>query len=799
MHFPRTCASMPRSQERKMNFLSLYLLTFLPVIVLVGAYCLVRFVFKKYLKHYDTFIKWFLRVTAILAGFFFFIAIYHCDNVMMTTNSSEPGLLNTDVGCVNLVGEPYGEKRFLNFLAWLSITTMFPAIVLLCIETFFSFKIGKFLNKFVSLPIIAINALFVFNLKSALIGASTFDYRIWFIGLMSAFGLSLAILQFLENINSGNKLNKGEIIHTILFAFCVFIFFLPSNTLSTLFTTNFKWLGLQQITLRVYDFGFVHRYVLYFTFIFTMFIYFANRDLDDNARKSILILGSIGALTSFTSFYGADDMFRIVDGAIKVHVVSLPIHLCHTALYVVPICIAFNFKRLFYFTYFINVFGALMAMLWPNVGEDSNIFAPNVTMFWYNHISAFCSPLLCVALGIFEKPKFKQMLWSLLFFGIYFFAVMFLNGWLSNYVEGYDPDVIGSGTDYLFVNGDYILKSVLGGSSIHLMDIRWRFTINGLIFNYYPVYQVLFFFGYVGIAFAMWFIYALFFRIADSHKDLYNRIVILKSQHIHLRERLRMEKINNEVNLHEEAKLQFIDFSKRYGNSSRLSADHVNLTVTGGQIFGFLGPNGAGKSTCIKTAIGIQPVTDGHIEVCGYDVTTQSVQSKRCIGYVPDHYALYEKLTGREYINYIADLYGVSKEDRDMRIAKYVDLFELNQAFDNRMQTYSHGMKQKMTIIAALVHNPKVWILDEPLTGLDPQSIYQVKECMKNHAAEGNIVFFSSHIIDVVEKLCTDIAIIKKGNIVYQNTMANVLKEHPEGLEEFYMNTIRDNGDLDEE
>ena len=175
-----------------------------------------------------------------------------------------------------------------------------------------------------------------------------------------------------------------------------------------------------------------------------------------------------------------------------------------------------------------------------------------------------------------------------------------------------------------------------------------------------------------------------------------------------------------------------------------------------------------------------------------YRGSNQAVEAKKVIGYVPDHYALYEKLTGREYINYIADLYGVSKEDRDVRIAKYIDLFELTQAFDNRMQTYSHGMKQKMTIIAALVHNPKVWILDEPLTGLDPQSIYQVKECMKLHASQGNIVFFSSHIIDVVEKLCTRIAIIRKGHIVYEADMATIEKEHPEGLESFYLSMIHD-------
>ena len=238
--------------------------------------------------------------------------------------------------------------------------------------------------------------------------------------------------------------------------------------------------------------------------------------------------------------------------------------------------------------------------------------------------------------------------------------------------------------------------------------------------------------------------------------------------------------------------LEFIDFSKRYGNSDTFAVDHVNLSVKGGQIFGYLGPNGAGKSTCIKTTIGIQPVTEGAIKVCGFDVKTESTQCKSLIGYVPDHYALYEKLTGREYINYIADLYGVSKEDRDRRIAKYVDMFELHQAFDNRMQTYSHGMKQKMTIMAALVHNPKVWILDEPLTGLDPQSIFQVKQCMIEHAKEGNIVFFSSHIIDVVERLCTDIAIIRKGHIIYQGSMKETLKNHPEGLETFYMEQINE-------
>jgi ABC-2 type transport system ATP-binding protein len=156
---------------------------------------------------------------------------------------------------------------------------------------------------------------------------------------------------------------------------------------------------------------------------------------------------------------------------------------------------------------------------------------------------------------------------------------------------------------------------------------------------------------------------------------------------------------------------------------------------------------------------------------------------------VPDHYALYENLTGREYVNYIADLYNVSKADRDERINDYVSRFRLEGAFDNPMKTYSHGMKQKITIMSALVHNPKIWILDEPLTGLDPESIFQVKECMKEHAAKGNIVFFSSHIIDVVEKICDRIAIIKKGKIRAEATIKE-LEEKGIELENFYLQTI---------
>ena len=162
---------------------------------------------------------------------------------------------------------------------------------------------------------------------------------------------------------------------------------------------------------------------------------------------------------------------------------------------------------------------------------------------------------------------------------------------------------------------------------------------------------------------------------------------------------------------------------------------------------------------------------------------------KSRIGFVPDHYALYERLTGREYLNYIADIYKVSAEDRDRRIDEHVKLFELEDAIDSLIKTYSHGMKQKIAIIAALVHDPKVWILDEPLTGLDPQSIRQVKECMKRHAQKGNIVFFSSHLIDLVEKLCDRIAIINHGHILCTEAVRDI-EDSGVGLEDFYLEKI---------
>lgn len=237
--------------------------------------------------------------------------------------------------------------------------------------------------------------------------------------------------------------------------------------------------------------------------------------------------------------------------------------------------------------------------------------------------------------------------------------------------------------------------------------------------------------------------------------------------------------------------LKIKNLTKRYGSSSVKSVDNLSLELKPGEVFGFLGPNGAGKSTTIKSIVGILPFEQGSIEICGKNILTNPLQAKQNIGYVPDNHAVFERLTGREYVNHIANIYNVSIEQRDEISDKYVKMFKLEHAFDNPIKSYSHGMKQKISVIATLVHKPKLWILDEPLTGLDPQSAYQLKQAMRAHANEGNTVFFSSHILDVVENLCDRVCIIKKGQVQGEYDLKEI-KKKGQSLEEIFMRVVSD-------
>ncbi|MEG1791474.1 MAG: ABC transporter ATP-binding protein [Clostridia bacterium] len=212
--------------------------------------------------------------------------------------------------------------------------------------------------------------------------------------------------------------------------------------------------------------------------------------------------------------------------------------------------------------------------------------------------------------------------------------------------------------------------------------------------------------------------------------------------------------------------LKIVDLNKKYANSDRYAVKGLNLELKEGEIFGFLGKNGAGKSTTIKCLTGIQPFDSGEITICGYNIVTESIKAKLNMGYVPDNHSVYEKLTGREYVNYVADLYRVSQVDRVARLDKFLNLFGLESAVDRQIKSYSHGMKQKICIIAALIYEPKLWVLDEPMMGLDPQSMAEILTYMREHCAKGNTVFFSSHNLDMVSKVCNRVAIINAGELV---------------------------------
>ena len=420
--------------------------------------------------------------------------------------------------------------------------------------------------------------------------------------------------------------------------------------------------------------------------------------------------------------------------------------------------------------------GAFLAMAMPNT--TGNMLEYGVIHFWINHHMAFYMPLLVVALKLYEKPHLKQFVYSAVAFTIYYVLILVINAWFSNY-----------GTcDFFFTNSDFIADK-LGTWAENLRNVTIAFSLGNLSFVFYPLYQIPFYLVYILMSLGMWFLYEQVYNYTDMLTELKQKRKKYKLEEIALMSKLNGREINSPVDIENEDKLVLKGFTKRYGKSHVYAVKDADLEVHAGEIFGFLGPNGAGKSTIIKSIVGIQPITSGSIHVCGYDVDSQPIEAKRNIGFVPDHYALYEKLTGREYINYIADIYEVSQEDRTNRIEHYVKIFQLENAFDNQMKTYSHGMKQKIAIMSALVHNPKLWILDEPLTGLDPNSIYQVKECMKEHARNGNIVFFSSHIIDVVERICDRIGIIKKGQIQLVKEVKEIL-DSGEALEDFYMNTI---------
>jgi ABC-2 type transport system ATP-binding protein len=233
--------------------------------------------------------------------------------------------------------------------------------------------------------------------------------------------------------------------------------------------------------------------------------------------------------------------------------------------------------------------------------------------------------------------------------------------------------------------------------------------------------------------------------------------------------------------------LKIINYSKSY-KSDKKAVDHLNLEVKKGDIFGFIGHNGAGKTTTIRSIAGVLDFEEGDILIDGISIRKDPVACKRKFAYIPDNPDLYEHLTGIAYLNFIGDIFEISKKDREERIKKYADAFELTQNLGDSIASYSHGMKQKLAIISALIHKPKLLILDEPFVGLDPMASHTLKTIMTEMCAEGNAIFFSTHVLEVAEKLCNKIAIIKGGKLVACGTTEEV--KGNSSLEEVFLELI---------
>lgn len=239
--------------------------------------------------------------------------------------------------------------------------------------------------------------------------------------------------------------------------------------------------------------------------------------------------------------------------------------------------------------------------------------------------------------------------------------------------------------------------------------------------------------------------------------------------------------------------IELKNLTKTYGKGVK-AVDDINLTVPSGKIFGFLGPNGAGKTTTIKMITGILKPDQGDIMIDDIPLKDQPIAAKHRIGFVSDDADVFLRLKGIEYLNFMADIYGVTQDDRKSRIESFSKRLDMETALSDKIQSYSHGMRQKIVIMGALIHNPSVWILDEPLHGLDPKSSFVLKEMIREHVGKGNTVFFSTHVLEVAEKLCDLVAIINKGNIQFVGDL-NALKAEQEkdgSLEALFLEMTED-------
>ncbi|XMB72415.1 ABC transporter ATP-binding protein [Mycoplasmatota bacterium WC30] len=235
--------------------------------------------------------------------------------------------------------------------------------------------------------------------------------------------------------------------------------------------------------------------------------------------------------------------------------------------------------------------------------------------------------------------------------------------------------------------------------------------------------------------------------------------------------------------------LEIKNMSKTYNNKVKACND-ITLAIMPGDIYGFIGHNGAGKTTLLKSIAGIINFDEGEISIFGHSIKTDALDAKKMISYIPDNPDIYESLTGIQYLDFIADVFNIETSLRKIVIDKYAVMFEMNEVLNNPISSYSHGMKQKIVIMGALIHEPKVMLLDEPFVGLDPKASFLLKEVFKELCEKGSLIFFSTHVLEVAEKLCNKVAIIQNGKIVANGSTENVIKD--QSLEHIFLGLLNE-------
>jgi len=671
---------------------------------------------------------------------------------------------------------PYGAvaTAFLAILKWATLLTVAVTVTL----PFFDKRESKDYAIFVSPVVVLLNVIFFRPVATSIVYSATetlslYHWRVVVYACVVALMGAISFDRLIRFVMEKDYKDLGRRFGRLgLYVLLYLLAFMPTYVPQLLF----GYVGQEPK-----DFTVTHRLLLYFTVLFPLLmqVLFGKKDIKE--RRYLLIML---ALSGFFAYFGQ----YIYPG--KTIISSLPLHLCNTAIALMLFAYVFKLNGIFYFTYFVNIMGALFAMIMPDLGGE--VTQMGNVIYYYNHIYAVILPLMGVALGVFPRPNIKLMRKAILFFAFYVFFAATMDAWLNNSASlnnvsvpyGWNGHI---DINYFFLYSDFFIeKSVFHWAFPLKHNYVLQFRLGDTMMTYYYVYVLLVFAISVALMFAFWGLYGILYKVEDSHRELARRKKLMRVDKVNLLKELGDRSVKEPLHPEGAHMIKINHFSKAYAGSTKNAVTDLNLEIYEGEVFGFIGHNGAGKSTTIKSLVGIQTITEGSIEIQGYDIARQPLEAKMNIGYVSDNHAVYEKLTGREYVSYVADLYMVSEADKEARVNKYAAMFGLTEAMDREIKSYSHGMKQKLMVISALIHDPKVWILDEPLTGLDPTSAHQIKECMRMHADAGNIVFFSSHVIEVVEKICDRVAIISGGRLC-RVCKPDELVSEGQSLEELYL------------